>query len=144
MRCFKLFLFTISLICLWTLYGYADSLYTWIDDKGVTHLSQDPPPPGATLKDIVDYTSHPEEQNQADKIPEKKPKKVEPDKIKAEAEEVLGPEIYYEDGSDTSRSRRKARKKKRMENGKNKREDDNPDKPPEKVKDKQQSRKSRR
>jgi hypothetical protein len=91
------------------------------------HISQNPPPPGAILKDIVDYTSHPKEQTQAIQVPEKKPKKIEPDKIEVESGEVLEPEIYYEDDSDTGGSRRKLRKKIRMENGKNGQEDDSPD-----------------
>ncbi len=95
----------------------------------------------------MDYKSRPEEQDQAVKVPEKKPKKpkkIEPDKIKAETGEGLEPEIYYEDGSDTGRYRRKARKKKRMENGKNGQADDNPDETPEKVKRKRRSHNSKR
>ncbi|MBE9544398.1 MAG: DUF4124 domain-containing protein [Proteobacteria bacterium] len=135
MRFFKIFLITISLICLWMLNGYADRLYTWIDDKGVSHISQDPPPSNAALIDIMDYTSHPEKQNQAVQVQDKKPKKIEPEKTKAEAGEaseeageILEPENYYEGGSDTSRYKREKRKKKRIE----------------KVKDKHNTHKSRK
>ena len=140
MKYFIILLLPISLICLWIQNGYTDRLYTWTDDKGVTHISKNPPPPNATLKDIMDYTSHPEERNQAVKVPEKKPKKpkkTEPDRIKAETGEGLEPEIYYDDDSDPDYYKRKKRRKERLENGK-------PDETPEKVKHENRSHKSRR
>lgn len=48
----------------WCLAGHTDRLYTWEDDNGVTHISREPPPQKTKLIDIMDYTSHPEEQNQ--------------------------------------------------------------------------------
>ena len=49
----------------WCPVGQADRLYTWEDDNGVTHISKEPPPQKTKLIDIMDYTSHPEKQNQA-------------------------------------------------------------------------------
>ncbi len=49
----------------WCPVGHADRLYTWEEDSGVTHISKEPPPQKTKLIDIMDYTSHPEEQNQA-------------------------------------------------------------------------------
>lgn len=34
---------------------YAESLYTWTDAKGETHITAHPPPPGATLKEAIEY-----------------------------------------------------------------------------------------
>ena len=35
--------------------GHADRLYTWEDDKGVTHISKDPPPQKTKLIDTMDF-----------------------------------------------------------------------------------------
>ena len=48
---------------------YADSLYTWTDSKGQTHITQHPPPPGAALKDTIDYVP----QSESAVEPESKP-----------------------------------------------------------------------
>jgi len=64
MKFFKLFLLTLLLIGSGGLNGYADRLYTWIDAKGETHITQNAPPPDAVLKDIMDYRSRPKEQHQ--------------------------------------------------------------------------------
>jgi len=144
MRYFKILLLTISLICLWMVNGYADRLYTWIDDQGVTHISQNPPPPNAVLKDTMDYTSRPEEQDQKVKVQEQRRKKAEPDKKSAGAGEGLEPEIYSEEDSDTERYRREARKKKKIKDGRNGKEDDKSDESSENEKREHRSHKSRR
>jgi hypothetical protein len=41
--------------CILAATGVADRLYTWTDQKGVTHFTQDPPPTSGSLQDIVDY-----------------------------------------------------------------------------------------
>ena len=45
--------------------GHADRLYTWEDDKGVTHISKDPPPQKTKLIDTMDYKPQPANKNQA-------------------------------------------------------------------------------
>jgi len=140
MKYFRIILLTLLMIGLLAINSYADRLYTWTDDKGVTHISEHPPPKNATLKFITDYTSRQEEQNQADQVPQKKPKKIEQDKKKAEAGEVLEPEVYYEGGSDTARYKLKERKEKL----KKRKEDGSPDKTSEKATQKHRSGKSKR
>ena len=48
----------------WCSTAHADRLYTWEDDKGVTHISKDPPPQNTKLIDIRDYTVTPAQKNQ--------------------------------------------------------------------------------
>ena len=45
--------------------AHADRLYTWEDDKGVTHITKEPPPQKTKLIDTVDYTVSPAQKNQA-------------------------------------------------------------------------------
>ena len=33
--------------------GHAERLYTWQDDKGVTHISKEPPPQNTNLKETI-------------------------------------------------------------------------------------------
>ena len=49
----------------WCSTAHADRLYTWEDDKGVTHISKEPPPQKTKLIDIMDYTVSPAQKNQA-------------------------------------------------------------------------------
>jgi hypothetical protein len=39
--------------------GYADRIYTWVDSKGVTHITQEPPPQTAKSIDVTDYPVQP-------------------------------------------------------------------------------------
>ena len=50
---------------IWCTTGHADRLYTWEDDKGVTHISKEPPPQKTKLIDIMDYREAPASKNQA-------------------------------------------------------------------------------
>lgn len=52
-------------ISVWCSTGHADRLYTWEDDKGVTHISKEPPPQKTKLIDTMDYTESPAPENQA-------------------------------------------------------------------------------
>ena len=52
------------ILFIWCPTGHADRLYTWEDDKGVTHISKDPPPQNTKLIDIRDYTVTPAQKNQ--------------------------------------------------------------------------------
>ena len=138
MKYFRIILLTISIIGFLALNGYADRLYTWTDDKGVTHISQHPPPKDATLQFITDYTSRAEEQNQAVQKQEEKPKQIEPERRKDEAGKVLEPEIYDDDDdSDTTRSRHK--RKARKEYLEKRKGDESPDEASEKAKRKHRS-----
>jgi hypothetical protein len=52
-------------ISVWCSTGHTDRLYTWEDDKGVTHISKEPPPQKTKLIDTMDYTASPAQENQA-------------------------------------------------------------------------------
>ena len=52
-------LITLALLFCWMVNGYADRLYTWTDAKGVTHITQDPPPATAKSVDSIDYSPQP-------------------------------------------------------------------------------------
>jgi hypothetical protein len=51
-------------ISVWCSTGHTDRLYTWEDNKGVTHISKEPPPPKTKLIDTMDYTVSPAQENQ--------------------------------------------------------------------------------
>jgi hypothetical protein len=59
MKLFKTTLITLWLLFCWVVSGYADRLYTWTDAKGVTHITQDPPPDTAKAVDTIDYSPQP-------------------------------------------------------------------------------------
>jgi len=50
---------TLALLFFWMVNGYADRLYTWTDGKGVTHITQEPPPDTAKAVDTIDYSPQP-------------------------------------------------------------------------------------
>jgi hypothetical protein len=59
MKLLKMTLTTLALLFCWMAHGYADRLYTWTDAKGVTHITQDPPPDTAKAVDTIDYSPQP-------------------------------------------------------------------------------------
>jgi hypothetical protein len=59
MKLFRAALITVVLLLCWAVNGYADRLYTWTDAKGVTHITQDPPPDTAKAVDTIDYSPQP-------------------------------------------------------------------------------------
>lgn len=59
MKLFNAAFITLGLLLCWVVNGYADRLYTWTDAKGVTHITQDPPPDTAKAVDTIDYSSQP-------------------------------------------------------------------------------------
>ena len=59
MKPFKAAIMTLALLFCWMVNVYADRLYTWTDSKGVTHITQDPPPETAKAVDTIDYTPQP-------------------------------------------------------------------------------------
>jgi len=53
------------ILSIWCSIAHADRLYTWEDDKGVTHITKEPPPQKTKLIDTSDYTVPPAQKNQA-------------------------------------------------------------------------------
>ena len=51
---------TFGLLLCCAMDGYADRIYTWVDSKGVTHMTQEPPPQTAKSIDVLDYSAQPE------------------------------------------------------------------------------------
>ena len=51
-------------ISIWCSMGYADRLYTWEDDKGVTHITKEPPPQKTKMIDTMYYKATPAKMNQ--------------------------------------------------------------------------------
>jgi len=46
----------IMMCCLLPAFGSsAGQVYTWTDEKGVTHITETPPPPNATDRDVIKY-----------------------------------------------------------------------------------------
>lgn len=60
MKLFQTALITTGLLVCCAIGGYADRIYTWKDSNGVTHITQEPPPPTAKSIDIMDYSAQPE------------------------------------------------------------------------------------
>jgi hypothetical protein len=60
MKLFRTALTGIGLLLCCALDGNADSIYTWVDSKGVTHMTQEPPPQTAKSIDVMDYPAQPE------------------------------------------------------------------------------------
>lgn len=56
MKLFRAALIISALLLCGVVNGYADRLYTWTDAKGVTHITQDPPPNTAKVVDTIDYS----------------------------------------------------------------------------------------
>ena len=50
-----------GLLLCWGVHGYTDLLYTWTDAKGVTHITQDPPPDTAKRVDTFYYSPQPDQ-----------------------------------------------------------------------------------
>jgi len=60
MKLSKTALMTFVLLCCRVTDGYADPIYTWVDSKGVTHITQEPPPQTAKSIDVMNYPAQPE------------------------------------------------------------------------------------
>jgi methyl-accepting chemotaxis protein len=43
-------------VWLWNLDLVAGKIYTWIDSKGVTHITDEPPPATGKLEEVIEYT----------------------------------------------------------------------------------------
>ena len=68
MKIFSMFL--IVVIAIFSRYpmGSADQLYQWVDSKGVTHLSKEPPPKDSKLVEIMDYSARPDKSTKTDQV----------------------------------------------------------------------------
>jgi hypothetical protein len=115
--------------------GFADRLYTWEDDKGVTHITKEPPPQKTKLIDTMGYTVTPAQMNQTtgkqvsneDEL--KQPVRIKTQKRKEASEatettedvdEDVDEDEYYD--SDGGRYTRRAIRQERKEVRQNRRE----------------------
>jgi hypothetical protein len=115
----------------WCSMGYADRLYTWEDDKGVTHITKEPPPQKTKMIDTMDYKVQPAQMNQttgkqiSNEDERKQPPRIKTQKRK-EASEATGTtedvdeDLYYD--SDGGRYTRRAIRQERKEVRENRRE----------------------
>jgi hypothetical protein len=109
------------ILSIWCPTGHADRLYTWEDDKGVTHISKEPPPQKTKLIDTMDYTVAPANKNQASgKQVSNEGERSQPQRMETQASKATGTtedvdEDEYYDG-DRNR-RRKIRHERREERG---------------------------
>ena len=83
----KFVIFTISCVMILSVAPnlVAQQIYTWIDENGVTHITDTPPPPDAELADIVEYKEKsPQEQEAIDrKIQQQRQRYERQDQIEA-------------------------------------------------------------
>jgi hypothetical protein len=118
----------------WCSMGYADRLYTWQDDKGVTHITKEPPPQKTKIIDTMDFKVTPAQMNQgtgkqvSNEGEPKQPVRIGSQKRK-EASEATGTtedvdedfdeDVYYD--SDGGRYTRRAIRQERKERRENRR-----------------------
>jgi hypothetical protein len=115
--------------------GYADRLYTWEDDKGVTHITKEPPPQKTKLIDTMDYTVTPAIKNQTtgnqvlDEDERSQPRRIGTPKRRNALEatgttEDIEEDVYYD--SDGGRYTRRAIRQEIKEGRDKRRENDRP------------------
>jgi len=126
-------------ISIWCSMGYADRLYTWEDDKGVTHITKEPPPQKTKMIDTMDYKATPAQMNQttgkqvSNEDKPKQPvrigtqKRKENVKVTGTAEDVdeeVDEGVYYDSngGRYTRRAIRQERKEVRKDRRENRRD----------------------
>ena len=66
MKKYSVFLVSVIIILCWLPNGTADRLHHWVDSKGVTHLSKEPPSEDGKLVEIMEYSSRTDEPAQTD------------------------------------------------------------------------------
>ena len=123
-------------ISIWCSTGYSDRLYTWEDDKGVTHITKEPPPQKTKMIDTMDYKVPPAQMNQTTgkqgtnederKQPARMgtPERKEASEATGTAEDVdedVDEDVYYD--SDGGRYTRRAIRQERKEARENRREE---------------------
>lgn len=124
-----------AIIFIWCSMGYADRLYTWEDDKGVTHITKEPPPQKTKLINTMDYTVTPAIKNQTtsnqvlDEDERSQPRRIGTQKRKKALEatgttEDADEDVYYD--SDGGRYTRRAIRQEIKEGRDKRRENDRP------------------
>jgi hypothetical protein len=115
--------------------SYADRLYTWEDDKGVTHITKEPPPQKTKLIDTMDFTVTPAIKNQTtgnqvlDEDERFQPRRIGTPKRRNALEatgttEDIEEDVYYD--SDGGRYTRRAIRQEIKEGRDKRRENDRP------------------
>ena len=66
MKKYSVFLISAITIICWLPNGLADRLHHWVDSKGVTHLSKEPPPGDGKLLEIMEYSTRADEPRPAE------------------------------------------------------------------------------
>jgi hypothetical protein len=122
-------------ISTWCSMGYADRLYTWEDDKGVTHITKEPPPQKTKMIDTMDYkvtsvqmnqttgkqVSNEDERRQLEMTgTQKREEDVEATGKTEDVDEDIDEDVYYD--SDGGRYTRRAIRQERKEVRENRRE----------------------
>ena len=132
-----------AVVSYWYSIGYADRLYTWEDDRGVTHITKEPPPQKTKLIDIMDYTVPPAQMNQTtgkqlsnegerkEPVRIKTPQKKEASEATGTSEDIdedVDEDVYYDSdrGRYTGRAIRQERKEVREKRRENRRGGDRP------------------
>jgi hypothetical protein len=64
-RNWYIFILAVVVVAAIPMQGLADRLYTWTDDKGVSHITKTPPPAGARKGDIIEYSHRTHEEQKA-------------------------------------------------------------------------------
>jgi hypothetical protein len=122
-------------ISIWCSMGYADRLYTWEDDKGVTHITKEPPPQKTKMINTMDYKVTPVQMNQTTGKQvsnederrqlemtgtQKRKEDVEATGKTEDVDEEIDEDVYYD--SDGGRYTRRAIRQERKEVRENRRE----------------------
>jgi hypothetical protein len=68
MKILSIFLILVIAIFSWYQTGSADRLHHWIDSKGVTHLSKEPPPEDGKLVEIMEYSVRTDKPAKTDQV----------------------------------------------------------------------------
>jgi hypothetical protein len=124
-----------GIIFIWCSMVYSDRLYTWEDDKGVTHITKEPPPQKTKLIDTMDYTVTPAQMNQTtgeqvlDEDERSRPQRIGTSKRRNASNtngipEDVNEDVYYD--SDGGRYTRRAIRHEIREQRDNRRETDRP------------------
>jgi len=123
------------ILSIWCSTAHADRLYTWEDDKGVTHITKEPPPQKTKLIDTMDYTVSPTQKNQAtgkqvsneaesSQLQRSGTQKRKKASGATGTTEDIEEDVYYD--SDGGRYTRRAIRHERREERENRRENDKP------------------
>ena len=133
---FKIFIAVLLIVGFWMHGAYADRLYTWTDDKGVIHITKQPPPQKTKADNVIDYTPQTAEQIRAIQQDAEKQQKRYDEKRKLDHEknawntktenvENQEPDAYYQ--YDGGRYTRRARRYERRQEIERRRENQRPE-----------------